>query len=172
VVTLQTHRFTQDDYLKLPESFPVQLIEGELVKEPSPTYGHQDIVAYILTVAYRVVGRGRTVASPIDVFIDRFNVLQPDVLIVEEALGPKAKRATLPQLVVEVLSPSTAFRDRRTKRRIYLDAGVGEVFIVDPETESIEVHTHGRVRSAGRSASVSSDVVPGFSLAPDEVFGA
>jgi Uma2 family endonuclease len=169
VVTLET-KFTQADYMRLPEGFPVELIDGELVKEPAPTYGHQRIASYVHVELYRLVGRGRVVESPIDLFIDEHNVLQPDVLVVEKPLGPKAKRARLPLLVVEVLSPSTAFRDRRQKRRIYLEAGVAEVWILDPETETIEVHARGSVREAGMGETVDSDAVPGFSLAPREVF--
>jgi Uma2 family endonuclease len=169
-MTLQVHRFTRADYEKLPEGYPVELIDGELVKEPSPTYGHQDIVSYVLTEVYRVVGRGRAVTSPIDLFIDEYNVLQPDVLVLEEPLGPRALRATLPLLVVEVLSPSTSFRDRQVKRRIYLDAGVAEVWLVDQETESIEVHVSGGSRSAGPGETAHSKALPGFALTPDEVF--
>ncbi|MHC4470780.1 MAG: Uma2 family endonuclease [Planctomycetota bacterium] len=171
-MTLETRRFTQADYARLPEGFPVELIDGQLVKEPSPTYGHQRILGQIHVELYRFVGAGRVVVSPIDLFVDEYNVLQPDVLVIEKPLGPKAPRAKLPLLVVEVLSPSTAFRDRQQKRRIYLDAGVKEVWIVDPETETIEVHARGAVRRAGPDETVASDAVPGFSLVPREIFRA
>jgi Uma2 family endonuclease len=170
VVTIGTHRFTQADYERLPEGFPVELIDGELVKEPSPTYGHQDIVSLIHVDLYRLVGRGRVVASPMDVFIDEYNVLQPDVLVLEKPLGRKAARVPIPLLVAEVLSPSTAFRDRQQKRRIYLDAGVAEVWIVDPEAKRIEVHTRDGRRAADGAETVASEVVPGFALSPDDVF--
>ncbi|MHC4858878.1 MAG: hypothetical protein ACYTDY_02170 [Planctomycetota bacterium] len=69
-MTRETRRFTQADYARLPEGFPVELIDGQLVKEPSPTYGHQRILGQIHVELYRFVGAGRVVVSPIDLFVD------------------------------------------------------------------------------------------------------
>jgi hypothetical protein len=79
-VTAPTTPFTQADYRRLPEGFPAQLIEGQLVKEPSPTEFHQGLTFKLGSAFAGVVGVHRILLSPIDVWIDEFNVLQPDLL--------------------------------------------------------------------------------------------
>lgn len=169
MVTSETLKFTVADYERLPEGFPVELIDGELVKEPAPTYGHQWIVGEIHNRLRRLLGAGRVVTSPIDLFVDEWNVLQPDVLVLAKPLGPRAKRAEDPLLVVEVLSPSTAHRDRGVKRRTYLCAGVEEVWIVDPEKDTIEVHARDGVREFALDDTARSSAVPGFAVSPRDV---
>jgi Uma2 family endonuclease len=71
-----------------------------------------------------------------------------------------------PLLVVEVLSPSTAQRDRVVKRRIYLDAGVEEVWIVDLDAEKIEVYARGGASEFSLDETARSAAVPGFALSP------
>jgi Uma2 family endonuclease len=160
-----TVKFTRADYEALPEGYPVELIDGQLVKDPSPTYGHQWIVGRLHIEFYRIVGPSRVVVSPIDVFVDDHNVLQPDILVLDEPLSPKVAHVGIPALVVEVLSKSTAHRDRVVKRDIYLRAGVREVWILDPEAETIEVYTSRGVRSFALDDPVSSGVLPAFDLA-------
>ncbi len=65
-----TVKFTRADYERLPEGYPVELIDGQLVKEPAPTFGHQWIVGRFHVEFYSLVGAGRIVVSPIDVFVD------------------------------------------------------------------------------------------------------
>jgi Uma2 family endonuclease len=170
MVTTETTRFTREDYMKLPEGFPAQLIEGKLVREPSPTYGHQRTVGRLYQEICALVGDDRRVVlSPIDVFVDRYNVLQPDVCVLAAPLGREVLHVGIPVLVVEVLSPSTAFRDRRQKRRIYLEAGVVEVWIVDPVAETIEIHTRDGAREFGLDEAAASGCVPGVSLRARDV---
>ncbi len=168
--TMKTTRFTRDDYMRLPEGFPAQLIEGELIREPAPTYGHQRTVGKLYQALCRIVQDDRRVVlSPIDVFIDRYNVLQPDLLVLSAPLDRDAPEVGIPLVVFEVLSPSTAFRDRRQKRRLYLEAGVREVWIVDPETESITIHTRDGRREFGPEETARSAVVADLALEPVQV---
>ena len=158
-------KFTQADYLRLPEGFPAQLVDGELVKEPAPTYWHQEIVGRVFVALKRAAPDQPVIVAPADVFIDEWNVLQPDVLMLEK--GAVVRRGEpppgLPVLVVEVLSPWTAMRDRDVKVRTYLRAGIREVWLVDPDRETVEV-----LPSGGET----SRVLPGFSLSPVELFRA
>jgi Uma2 family endonuclease len=71
----------------------------------------------------------------------------------------------IPLLVVEVLSPSTVRRDRDRKTGIYLRAGVREVWLVDPDAGTVEVHTEGGVERQAGESRASSVVLPGFTLA-------
>lgn len=138
-----TARYTESDYMRLPEGFPAQLIDGMLVKEPSPTLWHQQLVLRLARSLCDELGERRVVISPIDVFIDRFNVLQPDVVVLPEDTpsGPGLTRIPIPILAVEVFSPTSRRRDRGIKTPSYLRAGVREVWLVDPESESVEIVT-------------------------------
>jgi len=71
---------------------------------------------------------------------------------------------------VEVLSPSTANRDRSVKSRLYMSAGVSEVWLIDPRTQTVEVHTEAGVRIASGSESAASKAIAGFELSPAKLF--
>lgn len=164
---VRTEKFTHRDYMQLPEGFPAELIDGEFVREPAPTRWHQGVVLEIAIRLQAIAGRGRVVVSPVDVFVDDWNVLQPDVLVSrpEDAAAPGSPAGAVPILAVEVLSPSTARRDREAKTAIYLRAGVREVWLVDPDAGTVEVHTPPEVRRFARDERAASEAVPGFSLA-------
>ena len=166
--TMQEAAFTREEYMRLPEGYPAQLIEGVLVKEPAPTYRHQLIVGGIHLAACGLVGLRRVVLSPIDLFVDDLNVLQPDVAVFAEAPPVDIAEIPVPLLVVEVLSPSTARRDRRQKSAIYLRAGVREVWLVDPAARWIEVRGAGG-GTTGPGREQSSMVLPGFALRVDDL---
>ncbi|MEN8150072.1 MAG: Uma2 family endonuclease [Planctomycetota bacterium] len=165
-----TTKFTRDDYMALPEGYPAQLIEGDLVKSPSPTYGHQRASVRLVGRLIELVGDDRVVFAPMDVFIDRHNVYQPDVLVLPEPLPADVPEVGIPCLVIEVLSPSTRRRDRRQKLDHYLEAGVAEVWFVDPEPKWIEIVTlRGDARYRG-DETAESEIVPGFSITADWLF--
>ena len=167
----RTDKFTRRDYMRLPEGFPAELIEGDFVKEPPPTPWHQGLVVRLLLRLAGVVGPQRVLVSPTDVFVDDLNVLQPDLLVRapgDAVTGPSAQ-PTIPILAIEVLSPSTAKRDRNRKTAIYLRAGVVEVWLVDPERRAIEVHTSRGVHEFQRAAKATSHAVEGFALSWDEL---
>lgn len=163
--------YTRADYNLLPEEFPAQLIEGELVKEPAPLYGHQRSSARIRRRLVDLRGPDLVPDTPADVGIDEHNVFQPDILVLRKAPALDATDVGIPCLAVEILSPSTEKRDRQVKAVRMLEAGVSEVWLVDWLQGVIEVHTaRGHQRFAGRERA-ESEVVDGFSLVPDELFG-
>ena len=163
-------RFTRSEYDLLPEGFPAQLVAGGLVKEPSPTYGHQYVGNLLHARLAALVGLGRALHAPQDVAIDEFNVYQPDVLVTREVPSFDARDVGIPLLAIEVLSPSTARRDRNVKRRRLLDAGVEEVWIVDPAAQTVEVYDASGRRAASGTESIASRVVPGFDVVPSRLF--
>ncbi|MBI4234037.1 MAG: Uma2 family endonuclease [Chloroflexi bacterium] len=138
-------RYTYSDYLLLPEEKRYELIEGELCMVPSPTTQHQRLVlnlAMILQEFVRRRGLGEVFAAPLDVKLSEEDVVQPEVLFVRAARRRIVKEQYVdgpPDLVVEVLSPSTASRDRELKLKRYANFGVPEYWIVDPEAGSVEV---------------------------------
>ena len=162
---IDNDKFTRKDYLELPEGFPAELVDGGLVKRPAPTRWHQRLVGELAIRLRDVAGAGRVLTAPTDVFVDDWNVFQPDVLVYapeDAVVGPEAPSGVIPLLAVEVLSPSTAARDREKKTAIYLRAGVREVWLVDPDAHAIEVHAAAGVRRLAPAEFAESTAVPGF----------
>jgi len=163
-------QFTTADYDRLPEDFRVELLDGAFVKMPSPSYGHQDLV-YRIAAALKAVADPRTVfVGPVDFGVDDRNILVPDVVVRDAPPAPGARRATRACLVVEVLSPSTASRDRTTKAAKYAKAGVKEVWLVDAAAQTIELRRARGRRTFKGTEAVTSRAIPGFRLVPSELF--
>jgi Uma2 family endonuclease len=158
--------FTIKEWMALPEGFPAQLFDGQLVREPSPTYGHQGLVGDVYLRLRALLGRARVVVSPADVVIDELNVLQPDVCVLREIPPRDSHDVGIPIVVFEVLSPSTASRDRGPKTGKYLQAGVEEVWVVDPATATLEVHTHRGASTYGSGETARSHALPALQLDP------
>lgn len=133
---------TADEFLALPESnLPHELIEGVLYVAPAPDTDHQYIVRNVV-IYLALLGDGETLLSPIDVKLDENTVLQPDVLwLASDAKSKVTTRYVMgsPDLVVEILSPRTARRDRSEKYDLYEKHGVKEYWIIDIEGRYLEV---------------------------------
>lgn len=164
-------RFTLADYMALPEGMRVELIEGELLKMANPTVRHQRIVGRLFVVLTRLLGMDRVLAGPVGVNIDDFNGFQPDLVVVPgNALPDDADRHVgTPQVVVEVLSPSTKSRDRKTKAKHYFRKGVAEVWLVDGDARSIEIRTASASTTA--TETLTSSVLAEVSIPFREIFG-
>lgn len=140
---------TADDFYALPDSPErYELFEGMLVMAPPPDFGHQDISGE-LTVALRLFARssgGTAVASPVGVEVGTSTVFEPDLVYLaphQASLIETRGVRGAPALVVEISSPSTRRYDLSTKLPAYLDAGVLEVWIVDPVARTVAVHHKG-----------------------------
>jgi Uma2 family endonuclease len=170
--TRVTTAFTKADYFALPEGFPAQLFGGMLLKDAVPDYDHQTLGTVILLQVARLVGARRTPLCPVAVVIDEANVFHPDVVVLRSALPPGSRDVGIPLVVFEILSPSTARRDRGLKRRRYLEAGVEEVWLVDRASGTVEVHDRSGAppRAAKGPDEVRSRALPGFSLTPATLF--
>lgn len=160
-----TVRFTRADYMRLPEGFPAILLDGEFLRKAAPSFGHQ---ALVLDIAMRLslVAPRRVLTAPVDVVIDDHNVLQPDVLVFGGSVrdAREAGPDEIPVLVVEVLSPSTAERDRDRETAAHLRAGVSEIWLVDPAEGSIDHVTPEATQRHAAGAQAVSAVVPGFRM--------
>lgn len=156
--------FTAQDYRVLPEGFPAQLVAGALVREPAPTYGHGRVVLELAALLRPQVPRGCVVVAPVDVPVDEHNVFQPDVVVVGARPPDDAASVPVPRLVIEVLSPTTAVRDRSEKCPRLLALGVLEVWLVDPGARLIEVHTRRGCEAFTGTDRAASRAVPGFQV--------
>ena len=142
-------KFTVADYMTTPDGKRYQLLDGELILAPSPTNKHQAIVGNIFVLLYQFIlsnGLGQVWMAPLDVFLTEHDVAQPDILFVSNeraAIITDANIQGAPDLVVEILSPSTQRYDRGYKRTLYSRHGVREYWLVDPEAETVEVLTGG-----------------------------
>jgi Uma2 family endonuclease len=138
-------RFTYDDYALLPEDRRYEVINGELFVTPAPTPFHQVVLIRLMRLLGDFVeahGLGTVLLAPCDVVLSRYDVVQPDIMFVsterrliigDKYVGPA------PDLVVEVLSPSTEERDRTAKAKRYATFGVREMWLVDTVARTIEV---------------------------------
>ena len=123
-------------------------------------------------------GLRRVYVAPLDIVFEIHNVLQPDVLFIRQdrlsILGELVVEGA-PDLVVEVLSPSTFYNDLRRKMSVYSRFGVQEYWIVDPEKQTLEVHTlsGGQLqlhRSFSAEATLESPLLPGLHLPVSNIF--
>ena len=132
-------RLTYEDFCCLPnDGKRYEIIDGELFVTPSPFRPHQRAVTRLtsyLSVFVREKDIGEVFVAPFDVVFSRFDVVEPDLLYVSKGrlsvLTEKNVQGA-PDLVVEVLSPSTAETDRTIKLKLYARYGVQEHWIIDP----------------------------------------
>jgi Uma2 family endonuclease len=159
------------DYLALPDEPRCELLRGRLYLSPSPTTAHQAAVAQLWTILNRLALQtgGMAFVAPLDVTLAEHSVVQPDVIFISHERREIALERIegAPDLVVEVLSPSTVGRDRGEKQQLYASAGVDEYWLVDPAAEQIEF----LVREGGRFAldlpvdgAYRSSVIPGLQI--------
>ncbi len=166
---------TRKQWEALPEGAPYELHDGMLVRQPSPRFGHQRIQARLFARLAALLGtEGRVVAGPVDILVDEITVFVPDLVVLDEVPDDDAQYAGVPAAVFEILSPSTAARDRGFKTRRLLGFGVREVWLIDPRGHdprgpSVHCMTVDGERAADDEGRVRSLAVDGFDLAPGDL---
>jgi Uma2 family endonuclease len=140
-------KLTYEDYVNLPDDGRrYEVLDGELVVSPSPTSRHQLVshnLDFALSSWVRAKGLGRMWAAPLDLILADTVVMQPDLIYVSKlrsAIVTKRGLEAAPDLVIEILSDSTASRDRGVKMRLYARYKVPRYWIVDAEARTLEVH--------------------------------
>ncbi len=139
-------RMSAAEFLALPETnLPTQLLDGEVIQLTAPELDHQDVVGNVFVIFKQVakILGGKAYVAPVDVVFDDRNVPQPDVIWLApnsrcKAVGTKQLSGP-PELIVEVLSPSTSRDDKRYKFHLYERYGVQEYWLVDPRDQLVEV---------------------------------
>jgi Uma2 family endonuclease len=174
-------RVSYADLLQQPEDGRrYEIYDGEVFVVPSPLPLHQ-IVAVNVDERLRAYARthgGLVISSPIDIIFSEYDVLQPDVVFFSAARQHLVKLREpirqAPDLVVEVLSPSTAATDRGRKLQTFARYEVAEYWIVDPDAQSIEVLglQDGSYVLAARAVhrdTAASATLPGLEIAPGDL---
>ena len=174
-------KYTYEDYARLPEGAPYQLIGGELIMTPAPTPYHQYISGNIYSVLKGFVegnNLGQVYYSPIDVYFEETETYQPDIIFISKErldIIKETKIEGAPDLVIEILSPATAYYDLKKKFKIYEKHGVKEYWIVDPEEKSIEIYQNegGQFRliqTAKEKDTVNSPLLKGLEINLEKIF--
>ena len=174
-------RQTYQDYCATPDDERYELINGNLMMVPAPNMKHQ----WVLVNLARELGNftkerklGKVYVAPCDVFLSDTDVVQPDVLFISRARAHTITDDNVrgaPDLVIEILSPSTADRDLGDKHDLYGRHGVLEYWIVDPMAETVAVHRQGDGRlevaeTLGRGDTLRTALLKGLQLKLDDVF--
>jgi Uma2 family endonuclease len=139
-------KLTYEQFRQLPDDGKrYELIRGEVHVTPSPNTRHQTVVQNLdMSLGSFVLKNslGEVWTAPLDVQLSEDTALQPDLIFVSNARAGIIQEnwiAGSPDLAVEVLSPSTAAHDRATKLRLYAQARVPEVWLIDPQARTVEV---------------------------------
>jgi len=142
-------RINAIEYFELPEYQDtdfIQLINGQVIIPMPPTLNHQTIVGNVFFLFKKIATESKELAfvAPAEVWLDDDNVYEPDVIYISSDNMPIAQEDAMrvkgaPDLVVEVLSPSTAKYDRGVKYQAYESHVIREYWIIDPPNETVEV---------------------------------
>lgn len=151
---LEKKQWTFADYLEWEEPNRVEIISGEAVMMASPSPEHQEISAELVRqLANFLEGKPcKVYPAPFDVRLFESDndkpenvdtVVQPDISVVcvkdkKDKIDSRGCKGA-PDLVIEILSPSTMRQDRLVKFNLYQQAGVREYWIVDPPSSSVQV---------------------------------
>ena len=181
VTTSSTGLTAADFFAMESDGKAYELIDGELREMTTPNIGHQRITFRLSrTIEPEATRVGGEVFCPgVGVVVEEAIVQVPDIVVVTrpiEQTNLEYGLITPPDLVIEILSPSTARNDRTDKKDRYEAFGVRELWLVSPEARTIEIFAldadgryalHARV---GLDEPVSSTVLPGLSFPASAAF--
>ncbi len=144
-------KYTYQDLLTTPDDrHRYEIFEGELIMTPAPSRTHQRAHTNLLRILSNHVVQnilGEVYSAPFDVYFDKETVVEPDILFVSRErlrIIEEEKVNGAPDLVVEILSPSTEKNDRGFKFKRYAQEGIKEYWIADPMHKALEVYELGQ----------------------------
>ena len=139
--------FTYDDIVEFGrEGDHWELFEGELVVSPPPNTKHQMVAMNLSSLFYDYAKKnrlGKVIAAPVGIYFDAKTFFEPDILFISNENKDRIKKNYIegaPDVVIEIISPESAKRDRGYKFKRYALEGVREYWIVDPINENVEVY--------------------------------
>ncbi|MFF0155625.1 Uma2 family endonuclease [Micromonospora sp. NPDC005203] len=133
----ERHEWTVDDLGELPKDLPYELINGRLIV-PSPTALHQDFCVRLLLAVEVNCPPEYLVSFDLSMRVDRRNEPRPDVVVIRRKhAGQSPVPVEDALLAVEVVSPTSSFRDMYDKAKVYAHAGIRSYWVVDPFQERV-----------------------------------
>ena len=140
-------RYTYVDYLEWDDDIRYELIDGVPYLMSAPTWQHQEISGN-LYLQFKTFLKGKSCKvyyAPFDVRLNADTkddtVVQPDIVVIcDSSKMMKTGYKGAPDMVIEILSPSTSRYDRTLKFNTYLKSGIHEYWIIDPDTQTLTVH--------------------------------
>jgi len=179
----EQEEWTYEDYLRLPDDGKrYEIIEGVLYVTNAPSYAHQFVVSELhLQIGnfVKVNQLGVVITAPFEVHLPGIaRPVQPDVLFISAERMPDSGAGFFegpPDLIVEVLSPSSIRTDRFVKFDAYERAGVREYWIADPGTRSVEVfilpgREYALLGQFRANETLKSDLLPGLEISVKSLF--
>ena len=178
--TILQRNWTYQSYLTLNDDKMYEVIQGDLLMVPAPSLEHQRIsrdLEYSLIKYVAEKKLGEIFDAPVDVIFDDDNVVQPDIVFVSKKNSHILKKKGIigtPDLVCEIISPSTLHRDYYVKKSLYEKFGVLEYWLIDPGNRVIHVYIPGEhgyelFSMAAETGEVKSNVIKGFSIKIEEI---
>lgn len=143
----QEQFYTSEDYWNLPESERAELIGGKLIAMSPPSFKHQKLISELTQTLGQYIkahgGNCEVIPAPFAVNLDAEGKdwVEPDISVIcdKSKLTERGCNGA-PDLVIEIVSPSSRKMDYSTKNALYSNAGVREYWIVDPEKERTTVY--------------------------------
>lgn len=171
------------EYDGFEENHYYELIEGMPIQRSSPAIQHQRILRNLaMTLHLHVLQTkaGEVLFAPVDVHLDEYNLYQPDIVFVSTknaSIITKIGIEGIPDLVVEILSPSTSKYDRGDKMKVYRRSRVAEYWIIDPKSQSVEVYVYNQAERdfdldgyAVEKGALPSKLFPNLNLDIESIF--
>ncbi len=181
VANTGTRHWTYQDYLQLDDEQRYEIIEGELLEISTPSPFHQWYSSNLFLLLSKFVHEyrlGYIFHAPLDVILSPANVVQPDILFIAKARREIIQERGIfgaPDLVVEIVSPSSVHRDYHAKQKLYERFGVREYWLVDPGNRAVDVLGPGEegytsVSFASDGGAVTSQVLDGLTVSLEAIF--
>lgn len=180
-MSMTTRALTYDELLHMPDDGKrYEIIDGELYVSPSPIPKHQELSQRLsLLIGNHVQEHhlGKLYTAPLDVRLEEHDIVEPDLLFIStERMGIIGDTTIngAPDLIIEVLSPSTRTRDETLKAALYARSGVREYWLADPVAETLMIHAleDGRWVATGPEERPESRVLSGLSIDVRKLFAA
>ena len=178
----QREKYTYQDYLNLPDDGKrCEVINGELVMTPAPNIIHQTVLVNLINELKNFLNKeksGKMLCAPTDVKLSDSNVVQPDIIFISQDNSYIIRENNVdgaPDLIIEILSPGTAYYDLIEKKEIYESFEVKEYWIVDPKKRRVEIYKNVNqqfelIQKLELEGIVKSLVIKGFEVSLQNIF--
>jgi prevent-host-death family protein len=150
-------KMSYDEFIDFTENSEAryELIDGDVILMSSPSYSHQSIIVELLGILIQFFKgkKCKPLTSPFDITLQKSKtnicVVQPDIVVIcdTDKVNEKGNYMGVPSLAVEVLSPSTRRKDMIRKLDLFLQTGVKEYWVVDPEKKEFYVYIFKKIKN-------------------------